>query len=141
VFPLACVNIKCITGFQFKYLLARFDDNTIGLTGGLNESISAYYNDANTWQPAGSMSASANIPSTGVPLLATTTALSGQSDDLYTYDVNIGLVPDSTATPRPGVPEEVPITKPELPTPPTIGDEIVLPGGGKVKVVRGWRKA
>lgn len=129
-------NLNNILGFQLKYLCSRFSDNTIGLTGGITESITDYYNDSNTWAPAESYSVQSTIPNINVPISATTTALGGQSDYFYQYDVHIGLKPGSQlGDPRPTPPKRQPPQKPGKVVMPKPGDEVRMPDGKKAKVV------
>ena len=124
-------------GFQLKYLCSYYNDNTLGLTGGLESSLSAYYNDASTWAPVESYSASSTIPNLNVPISCTTTSLSGRSDQFYQFDVHIGLKPDTQfGEPRDPPPAKKPLLpRPEKAIVPHVGDKVTLPDGSHVKVV------
>lgn len=92
----------------------------------------------NSWAPQGSFSAKSIVPGTNVPILCTTTALSGQSDRFYQLDVNIGLSPTSTFDEPQG--QELAIEKPLRPEPELLDmlqpkDEIRLPEGHITKVL------
>ncbi|RAL00008.1 uncharacterized protein BO80DRAFT_465721 [Aspergillus ibericus CBS 121593] len=124
-------------GFGAKYLCPYLAGNSLGLTGGVVGSPLDYYNDDSTWAPGGSYKAESSTPD-GIPLSCTTDSLSGAQDEVYTFDVNIGLEPSSKfKEPRPEPPKSRPLLpQPEVPTRPSVGDAIRLPNGDSVKVLR-----
>ncbi|CAM1504824.1 Fc.00g024150.m01.CDS01 [Cosmosporella sp. VM-42] len=133
---LRIVSADGTTGFQLKYLCSRINDNTIGLKGGIDQSLGDYYKDRNTWASSGSYNTESTIPGFNVPISATTTALGGLTSQLYQYDVHIGLQPsDQFGGPRPAPPQRKPPTLPEKVVMPQPGQEIQLPSGKKAKVI------
>ncbi|KAI1084716.1 hypothetical protein F5B20DRAFT_591752 [Whalleya microplaca] len=126
------------TGFQLKYLCPRFGNNMLGIAGGVTFSAKEYYMDSSSWAQAGSLKARTVIPTSNVPVLCTTTALSGRADRFYRYDIHIGMPPDSDFDNGNGgsVPEIPTRPEPELPKKLQAGDRISLPDGSFVEVLR-----
>ena len=80
------------TGLAVKYVVHRISKNQIGAQGidgsGVNFDLATYYNKG-TWVTAQNVQTTAG----GYTVEGFTPALSGASDDTYTYEVNIGLPP------------------------------------------------
>ncbi|RYP84836.1 hypothetical protein DL770_005129 [Monosporascus sp. CRB-9-2] len=132
------------TGFQLKYDCPRFGGNRLAVTGGITQSVENYYKDSSSWAPAGRRCASSTIPISSVPILGTTTDLSGRDDRFYQFDVHIGLPPRSdfgelqepvTTAPLEPTLEATLLPPPELPSVPSEGEEVVLPNGQSSKVI------
>ncbi|EJD47691.1 hypothetical protein AURDEDRAFT_123282 [Auricularia subglabra TFB-10046 SS5] len=79
-------------GLAVKYIVHRLSKNQIGAQGidgnGVNFDLGDYYNNGK-WVTAQNIQTSAG----GYTVDCFTPALSGASDDTYTYEVNIGLPP------------------------------------------------
>ncbi|MCJ1387103.1 hypothetical protein MMC17_010232 [Xylographa soralifera] len=134
---LTIVQADSTTGFGMKYDCPRFDDNRLGLKGGIIADAEQFYKDGDSWAASGSYSTQITLPITGVPISCTTTALSGRDDQFYQLDVHIGLKPsgnfDKPGSKPPGKTPLLPI--PEDAIVPKKGQLILMPGGKKVEVV------
>lgn len=104
----------------------------------MDGQLQAFYANPNTWAKAGSYNFQTTISGTNTPIMCTTTDLSGRSDQLYQFDVHIGLKPDDAfKEPKPKQPVKAPLLKPQVPAPVAPGDKVTMPGGGQVVVVQG----
>jgi len=78
-------------GFALKYVIHRFSDNKISLSGNIASpntfDLESYYNDG--WASGSSTSAQA----ADMTITSSTPALGGASDGAYTFEVSIGAPP------------------------------------------------
>ncbi|KAL2166307.1 hypothetical protein VTG60DRAFT_2966 [Thermothelomyces hinnuleus] len=122
-------------GFQVKYSLPRFEDNRLGIRGGLDRSLEAFYNDQSAYAPPGSYTARGSISGAKIPISCTTTALGGRDGQFYQFDVHIGLMPSGNRPHEPtGPPLKVSLKTPEAGVVPQLGEEGKMPDGTHYKV-------
>ncbi|MCJ1301187.1 hypothetical protein MMC08_003986 [Hypocenomyce scalaris] len=118
--PMSCSDGSSL---QLKYVV-HFGavDNQIGLKGDPNQPLEDFYNNSGTWCPDDSTSWKTTVAGSGLPINCGTPALSGANDDMYSFDVHVGLqVLSSVQAPLPGA----------LLAP---GTTILLPGGREAKI-------
>ncbi|RMZ44187.1 hypothetical protein CA14_004145 [Aspergillus flavus] len=131
--------------FQLKYLCSWSHDNTLNLTEGASKSSKDYYNDNSTWSSKRSYKAAITLGKTGVPVTASTNALSREEKCVYTYVVIIGTPSTKAQAAKPAsiqgpTSSEAPISlalEGDVAPVPGLGDTIHLPGGSTT-VIGHW---
>ena len=133
--PLPFVLILSLNdqGFRFKYFINPYLDNLIGIAP-LNPEISIkdYYDDDNEWSPRGDYEKQITIGE-NTPVLAHTPKLGGSSNDLYPFDIHIGIQRGGALN-QPSM-RNLSIAAPPAPQIPAAvrnGEEITLPDGSVV---------
>lgn len=122
-------------GLRLKYNLRRFKKNQIGIDGSspTSPSLKDWYNDGSKWASTGSKQVTSKLAD-NTPIMGTTPDLSGRDDQLYEFDVHIGIdkLPNAAVMAMIEAEEEVeevdadPTDPGPLDDPPAVGDKVAL---------------
>lgn len=105
----------------------------------MSGNLSDYYHNGMTWAPENSLSTTATLPD-GTPLSATTTALSGRSDQFYQYDIHIGPQAKNISNTAHEEPKERQLRAyPQQPETLMVGQYLTLLNGDKAVVTGSFR--